>query len=246
MSLQTLRRVLSLRTMLAVSCFLAVTLSSPPTTISSISVERPDPPTTAEIIALDELSQWVEGVAGSREFHLQRESSLGELIRERPQSFELFRSYHPDREKRRLLNRLPYGELINRTAKRHDVDGLLVAAVVEAESRFNPYAISPVGALGLMQVMPTTEDLWLKEDPFDPALNLDLGTRYLSRMLDRFDGDLELALAAYNAGPGAVLRHQGVPPYRETRQYVGRVLDRYLDHHQDLWRDHLERDWYLN
>jgi soluble lytic murein transglycosylase-like protein len=112
-------------------------------------------------------------------------------------------------------------------ARRHGLDPDLVVAVAAVESAFRPTAVSPKGAQGVMQLMPgTARDLGVL-DPLDPAANVDAGTRYLRDLLARFDGDLPKALAAYNAGPGAVARHQGVPPYRETRDYVKKVLRRY-------------------
>jgi soluble lytic murein transglycosylase-like protein len=95
------------------------------------------------------------------------------------------------------------------------------------ESAFRKDAVSPKGAQGLMQLMPgTARELGVK-DAFDPAQNLDAGTRYLNSLIAEFKGDIRLAIAAYNAGPNAVKRHRGVPPYRETRQHVEKVLERY-------------------
>jgi soluble lytic murein transglycosylase-like protein len=117
--------------------------------------------------------------------------------------------------------------LATAAARRHGLDPALVLAVVKVESAFRPQAVSPKGAQGLMQLMPpTARDLGV-EDAFDPEQNLDGGARYLRQLLIRYKGDVKRALAAYNAGPGAVDRHKGIPPYRETRQYVRRVLDQY-------------------
>ncbi|MCG6925550.1 MAG: lytic transglycosylase domain-containing protein [Acidobacteria bacterium] len=112
-------------------------------------------------------------------------------------------------------------------AERHGLDPELVLAVVGVESAFRPEAVSPKGAQGLMQLMPRTAASLGVEDAFDPAENLDGGVRHLGSLLARYGGDVERALAAYNAGEGAVARHGGIPPFAETREYVKRVLDRY-------------------
>jgi hypothetical protein len=112
-------------------------------------------------------------------------------------------------------------------ARRHGLPPELVLAVVSVESAFRPDAVSPKGAQGLMQLMPATAGSLGVADAFDPAQNLDGGSRHLGQLLTVYDGDLTRALAAYNAGEGAVQRHGGVPPYRETRAYVKKVLQRY-------------------
>jgi soluble lytic murein transglycosylase-like protein len=112
-------------------------------------------------------------------------------------------------------------------AERHGLDPALVLAVVSVESAFQPDAVSHKGAQGLMQLMPGTARELGVTDAMDPAQNLDGGTRYLRMLVARYGGDLGRALAAYNAGPGAVKRHRGIPPYRETLHYVNTVLKRY-------------------
>ena len=120
-------------------------------------------------------------------------------------------------------------ELAAAAARRHGLDPELVMAVVSVESAFRPQAVSPKGAQGLMQLMPGTARSLGVADPLDPAQNLDGGARHLGQLIELYNGDLVRALAAYNAGQGAVQRHGGVPPYRETRSYVKKVLDRYRE-----------------
>lgn len=114
--------------------------------------------------------------------------------------------------------------LIDEHASQHGVDPDLVRAVIQVESAFNPLAVSNKGAMGLMQLMPATATAFGVANPFDPAQNIGGGVRYLKQLLSKYDQKVELALAAYNAGPGAVDRYgQQVPPYRETRDYVQRI-----------------------
>jgi hypothetical protein len=117
-----------------------------------------------------------------------------------------------------------YDDIISEHARLHGVRPDLVRAVVQVESAFNPYARSPKGALGLMQLMPSTIQRFAVRNPFNPVENVGAGVAYLRQLLDRYENNETLALAAYNAGPGAVDRHgQKVPPYRETRNYVQRI-----------------------
>lgn len=124
---------------------------------------------------------------------------------------------------------LPLEAGILEVAMRHGVDPALIAAVIRVESGFREDAVSARGAQGLMQVMPDTAILLGFSDATDPHTNLEVGTRYLATLLDQFGGDVELALAAYNAGPGAVRRWGTVPPFRETRTFVRRVSAAYAD-----------------
>jgi len=117
--------------------------------------------------------------------------------------------------------------LIARHSGAQNLDPKLVKAVIQVESGYNLRALSNQGAMGLMQLMPTTASLLNVRNPYDPDDNLRGGTRYLRQMLDRFAGRLELALSAYNAGPSAVERHGGIPPFAETRDYVRRILALY-------------------
>ena len=119
---------------------------------------------------------------------------------------------------------LRYSQKIEEVARRYRLDPALVEAVILAESGARPHAVSRKGAMGLMQIMPQTALELGLGDPFDPHANIEGGVRYLRRLLDRFQGNLLLALAGYNAGPAAVERYGGIPPFGETRRYVRRVL----------------------
>jgi soluble lytic murein transglycosylase-like protein len=114
---------------------------------------------------------------------------------------------------------------VQEAAARHGVDPALIEAVIQQESGWNPQATSTSGAAGLMQLMPATAQGLGVSDPYDPAQSIDAGARYLRGQLDRYHGDVRLALAAYNAGPGAVAQYGGVPPYPETQRYVAAVLE---------------------
>ena len=121
------------------------------------------------------------------------------------------------------LNRRAYADEIRAVAEVFSVDDSLIRAIIHAESAYHPDALSPKGAQGLMQLMPATQKELQVVDVFDPLSNIEGGTLYLSRLLNQFDQSVELAAAAYNAGPGAVREYGGIPPYKETREYVRRV-----------------------
>jgi soluble lytic murein transglycosylase-like protein len=140
-----------------------------------------------------------------------------------------YRSSAADRARRKAFD-----AIIEEAAHRHRIDSALIKAVIRAESDFVPYAISSKGARGLMQLMPDTarrHDVWRV---FEPRENIEGGVKYLRSLLDRYDGNVRLALAAYNAGENAVERYGGIPPYRETIEYLDRVLrfrQQYLHEH---------------
>jgi len=124
------------------------------------------------------------------------------------------------------MPRTPFDTLIAAAARAHRVDERLITSIIATESNFDPRAVSPKNARGLMQLMPDTAKRLEVRDVFDPEQNIHAGTRYLRELLDRYHDDLPLTLAAYNAGPERVTQHGGVPPFRETRDYIARVTAR--------------------
>ncbi|MEM1245037.1 MAG: lytic transglycosylase domain-containing protein [Acidobacteriota bacterium] len=168
-------------------------------------------------------------IAGFLLAGVSADAALAQIKVERNARGELVLSNDPSPRVRRAVVRprkpnAALQSLIERYSLQQNLDVALVRAVIQAESSFDPRALSPKGAMGLMQLMPSTARELGVSDPWDPEQNVRGGTRYLRRMLDQFDGQVDLALAGYNAGPGAVQRYGGVPPYRETVGYIDRVL----------------------
>lgn len=224
-----------LHLLIVAACLLAALLVPSAPLTPSVPLSAPAPPSARELALLDQLAQLTDRPDG---FHLFAGDELRPELVAHPRRFRLFPAVAHERSGS-LLASLPYGTLIAEAAAQHRLDGLLLAAVVEAESGFDPDAVSPRGARGLMQLMPATAADMGAAHPTDPGANVRAGARYLRQLLRRFDDDLELALAAYNAGPGNVLRYRGVPPFRETNRYVDRVLAIYLRLHHDLWLEAL-------
>lgn len=127
--------------------------------------------------------------------------------------------------------------IILQEASRHEVDPALVKAIIMAESGYNPNAISKKGAKGLMQLMPSTAQALGVEDAFNPEQNISGGVRYFKRLVNRFDGDVKLALAAYNAGSKKVRHYQGIPPYKATHYYIEKVFKYY-----ELYKDQMKEE----
>lgn len=191
---------------------------------------------------------WYVSTAHAAKIYVYERSDGSRLItdhRHLEPGYRLIKSYGVDDDgwatirpqRSRRLRPIPsrFDPLIRNTASRFGVDAALVKAVVHVESGFDPYAVSTKGASGLMQLMPQTASRYGVRSVFDPRQNITGGVRYLRDLLSEFAGNTRLALAGYNAGENAVIRHNGVPPYPETRGYVALVMSlyqRYQMHHQ--------------
>ncbi|HYK74790.1 MAG TPA: lytic transglycosylase domain-containing protein [Pseudoneobacillus sp.] len=140
----------------------------------------------------------------------------------------IFNSYiHPFNLKESKMGNAEINKIIEEAAGEYNIPSKLIRSVIQQESNFNPNAVSGAGASGLMQLMPETAKGLGVQNIFDVRQNIFGGSKYLRQMLDRYDGDIQLALAAYNSGPGNVDRHGGIPPFRETQNYVKKITEHY-------------------
>jgi soluble lytic murein transglycosylase-like protein len=201
---------------------------------------RPAPDPRA-IALVDELTGraaagGVRREARGSDLRVMRREDLDSALALKPQGFELWSGARERGAESEVVRKFPFGRAIARAAERHRVDPLLLAAIVETESAFAPDAVSPEGAIGLMQLIPETGELYGKTDLFDPYVNLEVGSQFIGALLDRYHGDLALALAAYNCGPATVTRYGAVPPFPETRDFVKSVLALYVEHRQSVWK----------
>ena len=188
----------------------------------------------AESLMLTLLSLWFSAAAQAQVYKFVDDKGIVNYTNIAPPSgrdFQVLRfpCYAADPKCRSIswekvaLNTQSFADEILQAAVDNGVASALIRAIIHAESAYQADAVSPKGAQGLMQLMPQTAKMLEVSDPFNPAKNIDGGARYLAELLHQFNGDVTLAAAAYNAGPGAVTKYGGVPPYEETREYVRRV-----------------------
>ena len=198
-------------------------------TVFKLSRVLPDRYVRRELAIFDDA--WLD------EFRTQAGSQVSKVVRE--EKGILFNEMARINDAIRLeffSSKIPFGELIHEKAEKYDVDPALVAAVIEQESRFKARARSQVGARGLMQLMPRTGRWMGARDLYDPEQNIDAGVKYIKYLQKQFNGNLTMTIAAYNGGEGNVRRYRGVPPFRETRTYVKKVLKNYDKRTQQLKR----------
>jgi soluble lytic murein transglycosylase-like protein len=193
-------------------------------TLFKLSRALPDRYVTRELALFD--GQWLPDTVAATGTHAPQ--------RRRDVFFEEVRRFNYVVRRDFFTAAMPYGDLIHEKAEKYDVDPVLVAAVIEQESRFRTRARSQVGAKGLMQLMPRTGRWMGASDLYDPEQNIDAGVKYIKYLQQRFNGNMKKTLAAYNAGEGNVKRYGGVPPFRETQHYVKRVMKNYNKRNAEL------------
>ncbi len=226
--------LLLMRQVILVVALLAVSLSVV-TNLNESDLETEDQlPHPAEIRLMEELAAWTGEMPTSGDnFPFPDQGSLTTSVQEYSESFSLFRGVVGAHGRSAALGTLPFGAQILRVAERYGIDPLLMAAIANTESANDPNAVSPVGAIGLMQLMPQTAAFLSSADEdvslTSPARNLELGARYIRQLKRLYGGDVPLMLAAYNSGPGNVRKFGGIPPFVETQNYVERVLSRYVE-----------------
>ena len=214
--------------------FLVLSLVATPSDTAS-PVPHQLPPAFDENLLRRDLAYWMAGslpeLSGPGAAPVVSAADLAAALQPGPSRQLDLLAHDETAARREILQRLPYGSTLSRVCERNHVDSLLVASVVEAESQFEADAVSPEGAVGLMQLLPSTGQEYGVKNLFDPVANLDAGSRYLGGLLNRFGGDPQLAVAAYNAGPEVVARYGRVPPFRETQDFVKKVMSAFQGHH---------------
>jgi hypothetical protein len=197
-------------------------------TVFKLSGALPDRYVSRQLSLFDETA-WLPELGSSVAESVQQTGEVfhAEMARINSALRSEFFPVDSDRIRRAYFKTIPFGTLIHDTARRHNVDPALVAAVIEQESRFRSRARSHVGARGLMQLMPRTGRWMGARDLYDPKQNVEAGVKYIKYLDRKYKGNKKLILAAYNGGEGNVARYGGVPPFRETRQYVRKVMNNY-------------------
>lgn len=176
------------------------------------------------------LMVWAMGAPAGAEIYTYRDSSGNVYFTDSPNAHEIdvmgaryLEGQEVSAMPKKVWSSSAFDAFIMKASERHQVPFALVKAVIHAESGFNPRALSPKGAKGLMQLMPENVSFYKLKDPYDPRENIMAGCAYLKHLLSVFEGNMRLALAAYNAGPGNVKTHNGIPPFAETQAYVAKV-----------------------